>query len=52
MDEEKKKFKELFNKFDHASEGCEESNFKLEEAPVWGDYEFDFIVYSERDNYF
>ena len=53
MDEEKKNSNNsLINLFDHASEGWEESNFQLEEAPVWADYEFDFIVYSERDNYF
>lgn len=51
MEEEKRKLKEIFDKFDLASEGWEEFSFKLEEAPFRADYDFDFIVYSERDNY-
>ena len=44
MEEEKKKFKELFNKFDLAFERWEEFNFKLEEAPFWADYDFDLLL--------
>ena len=48
----KKKFKELFDKFDLASAWWQEFDFKLEEAPLWCDYDFGFIIYCERDNYF
>ena len=44
MEEEKKKFKELFNKFDLAFERWEEFNFKLEEAPFRADYDFDLLL--------
>ena len=49
-DVEVKMFRKLFVEFELASEGWCEFKYRIDKAPSWSEFDFELVVFSERDN--